>query len=73
MTVARMCSEAIMASLVVLLLTATAFGALFGGFLMISFAIRRDDRDLGSIWFDAPNASKKTARALVGIRPSRRE
>ena len=52
---------------VVLVLTAIAFGVLFGGFLMISLAIRRDDHSLGSLRFDAPNHSARTARTLVGL------
>jgi len=70
-TAARKCSEAAMASLVVLLLAAIAFGALFGGFLMISFAIRREDREKGSLRFDARSYSTKAARTLVGIKSSR--
>jgi hypothetical protein len=58
---------------VVLVLTAIAFGVLFGGFLMISLAIRRDDHSLGSLRFDAPNHSTRTARILVGISSSRWE
>lgn len=64
-------SEAVMASLVVLLLTAIAFGALFGAFLKISFAIRREDRARNSLRFDAPDISAKAARALVGVSSSR--
>jgi hypothetical protein len=60
-----------MASVVVLVLTAIAFGALFGGFLMVSLAIRRDDHSLGSLRFDAPNHSARAARTLVGISSSR--
>jgi hypothetical protein len=67
--------EAVMASSVelVLILTAVAFGVLIGGFLMVSFAIRRDDSDLGSIRYDAPNQRARTARHLVGISASRWE
>lgn len=60
-----------MAALVVLVLTAIAFGVLLGGFLMVSLAIRRDDHSLGSLRFDAPNHSARTARTLVGISSSR--
>lgn len=56
-------SEAVMASLVVLLLTAIAFGAPFGVFLKISFAIRREDRARNSLRFDAPNSSTRAARS----------
>jgi hypothetical protein len=60
-----------MASVLVLVLIAIAFGVFFGGFLMVSFAIRRDDHALGSLWFDAPNHSVRTARSVVGVSTSR--
>jgi hypothetical protein len=63
--------EAEMASAVVLVLIAIAFVVLFGGFLIVSFALRRDDRDLGSIQFDAPNHSARAVRSLVGMTASR--
>jgi hypothetical protein len=66
-------SEAAMASVVILILTAVAFGVLLGGFLAVSFALRRDDRDLGSIRFDAPTHSARAVRNLVGISGSRWE
>jgi hypothetical protein len=59
-----------MASLVVLVLIAIAFGACFGAFLMVSFAIRREDRP-NSLQFDAPDSSTRAARALMGINGSR--
>jgi hypothetical protein len=62
-----------MAALVVVVLIALAFGILFGGFLMISFAIRRDDHSLGSIRSEAPNHSARAARTLTGISGSRWE
>jgi hypothetical protein len=62
-----------MASVVVLVLIATAFGVLIGGFVKISRAIARDDHALGSLWFDAPNHSARTARTLVGLSSSRRD
>ena len=66
--------EAVMASVVVILvLTSIAFGVFFGGFLMVSLAIRRDDHSLGSIRLDAPNHSARTARTLVGLSSSRWE
>jgi hypothetical protein len=60
-----------MASVVVLVLTAIAFGVLFGSFLVVSLAIRRDDHSLGSLRCDAPNHSARAARTLVGINSSR--
>jgi hypothetical protein len=62
--------EAIMASLVVLMLVAIVVGALVGAFLKLSFAIRREDRRM-SLRFDAPDRSAQSARALVGISSSR--
>jgi hypothetical protein len=58
---------------VVLVLTAIAFGVFFGGFLMVSLAILRDDRSPGSLRFDASNHSARTARSLVGLSSSRWE
>jgi tetrahydromethanopterin S-methyltransferase subunit E len=72
-TVARKRSEAIMASLVVLILAAIVMGACVGAFLKLSFAIRREDRLRGSLWFDAPNHSAQAARAMVGVTSSRRD
>lgn len=61
-----------MASLVVLVLITIAFGVCFGVFLMVSFAIRREDRSLKhSLRFDAPDSTARAARALVGISSSR--
>lgn len=62
-----------MASVVILVLIAIAFGVFFGGFLMVSFAIRRDDKSRGSLRFDAPSHSARTARTLVGLSSSRWE
>jgi hypothetical protein len=60
-------------SVLVLVLIAIAAGVLLGGFLMISLTIRHDDHDLGSIRFEAPNYSKRTARSLVGMSTARWE
>jgi hypothetical protein len=62
-----------MASVVILVLIAIAFGVFFGGLLMVSLAIRREDKSLGSLQFDAPTYSSRTARILVGINSSRWE
>jgi hypothetical protein len=62
-----------MASLVVLALSAIAFGVLVGGFLMVSFAISRDDRLRGSLRRDASSHSTRAARTLTGISGTRRE
>jgi hypothetical protein len=60
-----------MASLVVIVLIAIAFGVCFGVFLKLSFAIRHEDRSRGSLRLDAPNSSAQTARTLVGLTSSR--
>jgi hypothetical protein len=69
-TAASKCSEAAMATLITLVLAAIGFGVLFGAFVSISFAIRRDDRR-GSLRWDAPTHSAKAARSLVGLGGSR--
>jgi hypothetical protein len=63
--------EAIVASLVVLGVVMIIAGACIGAFLRVSFAIRKDDRARGTLRFDAPDSSARTARALVGISSSR--
>jgi hypothetical protein len=60
-----------MASLIIIALVTVAFGVMFGAFLAISFAIRRDDRIRGSLRFGAPSHSTKAARSLVGMSSSR--
>jgi hypothetical protein len=70
-TAARQRSEAIMASLVIIALVLTLVGGMVGAFIMISFAIRREDRTRGSLRFDAPSSSTRIARSLVGISSSR--
>jgi hypothetical protein len=64
-------SEAIMASLVIIALVLTLAGVIVGAFIMISFAIRLEDRRTGSLRFDAPSNSTRVARSLVGISSSR--
>jgi hypothetical protein len=60
-----------MASLVIIALVLTLAGVIVGAFIMISFAIHREDRRKGSLRFDAPNNSTRVARSLVGISSSR--
>jgi hypothetical protein len=60
-----------MAVLITVALVAVLVGAVVGAFLKLSFAIRREDRSRGSLRFDAPDSSAKTARTLVGISGSR--
>jgi hypothetical protein len=70
-TAARQRSEAIMASLVIIALVLTLVGVMVGVFIMIAFAIRREDRTRGSLRVDAPSNSTRVARSLVGISSSR--
>jgi hypothetical protein len=60
-----------MASLIIITLVLTFAGIVFGAYIKISFAIRRDDRSTGSLRFDAPTQSTQAARNLVGISGSR--
>jgi len=60
-----------MVGMIVLVLTALVFGVLFGGFLMVSLAIRRDDRSSGLSSVDAHGCSAQTARKIVGVSSSR--
>lgn len=60
-----------MASLVIISLVLILVGIVVGGFIMISFAIRREDRTRGSLRFDPPSGSTRAARSLVGISSSR--
>jgi hypothetical protein len=60
-----------MASLVIIALILTLVGIVAGAFIVISFAIRREDRTRGSLRFDAPTSSARAARSLVGISSSR--
>jgi hypothetical protein len=60
-------------SLVILVLIVTVFGVCFGAYLMLSFAIAREDRQRDTLRFDAPNSSSKAARTLVGLNGSRWE
>jgi hypothetical protein len=63
-----------MAALVVVALVTIATGIFFGGFLLVSLAIRRDDKSqAGSLRSDAPDNGTRTARTLVGMSSSRWE
>jgi hypothetical protein len=53
--------------IVVLVLIAVAFGAAIGVILTLSLAIGWEDRRRGSLRLDAPSASTRTARSLVGV------
>lgn len=57
-----------MASVIVVLgIITIASGACVGVFVRLSWAIRWEDRRRGSLRFDAPDASTRAARTLVGI------
>jgi hypothetical protein len=66
----RRSSEAIMASLIVIAIVLTLAGIVFGAYIKVSFAIRREDRSR-SLRLDAPTQSARAARHLVGISSSR--
>jgi hypothetical protein len=63
--------ESVVASLVIIALVLTLVSVLASAFVMISFAIRREDRTRGSLRFDAPSNSTRAARSLVGMSSSR--
>lgn len=60
-----------MVSLIIITLVLSLVGVMAGAFIMISFAIRREDRTRGSLRCDAPSNSTRVARSLVGISSSR--
>jgi hypothetical protein len=66
-TAARKCSEVTMATSVILGLVALVAGVFTGAFLMLSMAIRREDRSAGSPRFYAPSSAARSARNLVGL------
>ena len=59
--------------IVVLVIITITAGACVGAFVRLSWAIRWEDRRRGSLRYDAPDASTKAARALVGISGTRWE
>jgi hypothetical protein len=64
-------SEATMAALITIAIVVAVAGGLFGAYLKICLAIRRDDGRKGSLRRDAPSQSAQTARTLVGMNSSR--
>lgn len=60
-----------MASLVIIALVLALVGVVAGAFIVISFAIRREDRTRGCLRFDASSNSTRAARSLVGVSSSR--
>jgi hypothetical protein len=72
-TAVRKRLEASVASLILIAVVVAVAGVLFGAFLKICFAIRRDDRTKWSLRRDAPDQAAQSARDLVGISSSRWE
>jgi hypothetical protein len=56
-----------MAALISIALVVVGAGVVFGAFLKVCLAIRREDRTKGSLRHDAPDQSTQTARTLVGM------
>lgn len=54
-----------MASLIVIASVMAIVGVVAGAFIVLSFAIRRDDRAL-TRGFDAPDRAARTARTMTG-------
>lgn len=69
--VAQKRSEATMAALAILAMVMALFGIAMGAFLMLSFAISREDRKKWSLRIDPPSSAKRAARAMVGVSSSR--
>jgi hypothetical protein len=63
--------EASMAALITISIIVAVAGVVFGAYLKICFAIRREDRKKGSLRLDAPNQSAQNARDFVGISSSK--
>lgn len=59
-----------MAALIIIGVVVAVAGVVFGAYLKICFAIRREDR-ARSLPFDAPSSTAQAARSLVGINGSR--
>lgn len=56
-----------MAALITIGIVMAMAGVLLGAYLKICWAIRREDRRKGSLRFDAPSQSARSARILIGI------
>ena len=59
-----------MAALVTTALAAMGFGAVFGAFLKLGSAIRREDRITGSLRRGALSPRDRTVRSVVGAHSS---
>jgi ABC-type amino acid transport system permease subunit len=62
-----------MTSLIIATIVVTAAGVMFGAYLGICFAICREDRRKWSLRSGPSTFSAQTARALVGIKGTRRD
>jgi hypothetical protein len=60
-----------MAALVTISVIVAVAGIVFGAYLKICFAIRREDRTKWSLRLEAPNQSARSARNFVGISSSK--
>jgi hypothetical protein len=60
-----------MAALMTITIVAVVAGIVFGAYIKICFAIRREDRTKWSLRRDAPSHAAQSARDLVGISSSR--
>ena len=60
-----------MAALITIAIVMAIAGVLLGAYIKICSAIRREDRMKGSLHFDAPSQSARSARSLVGISNSK--
>lgn len=61
-----------MAAFITVAIVMAVAGVVFGAFLTISFAIRREDKRR-SLSFDASSSSERAARAFIGVNGSRWE
>jgi hypothetical protein len=60
-----------MAALITISVIVAVAGIVFGAYLKICFAIRREDRTKWSLRLEAPNQSARSARNFVGISSSK--
>ena len=60
-----------MAALITISIIVAMAGVVFGAYLKICFAIRREDRKRGALRLDAPNRSARRSRDFVGISSSK--
>jgi hypothetical protein len=59
------------AALITISIIAGGAGVMFGAYLRICFAIRREDRTKWSLRLDAPDHVAQSARTLVGMNNSK--